>query len=234
MSGIYFLQNVSLFANLARSDLESLARLLTARRYREGEAIFSQNSLGGSLYLVKSGRVGIVIDEAGYQQTIAAFGRGQAFGEFGLLDGLPRSAGAVALERCELLVLARPDFFMYLEQHPAVAIKLVILLSRRLRFALQRTESLSDNDTMLVRLARLLADFGERYGTAGDDGIQLPIRLTQGELAGMLGCTRDDAETALRALQDQRLISLHGLQLTIRDLDALRAVQAGSLASGEA
>lgn len=233
MSGVHFLQNVSLFANLSRGDLEPLAHLLTTRKYRQAEPIFAQNSLGGSLYLVKAGRVGIVIHEQGQTQTIAEFGPGQAFGEFGLLDGLPRSAGAVALERCELLVLSRPDFFMYLEQHPAVALKLVIQLSRRLRFALQQTEGMTSEGTVLARLARLIADFGERYGVQDEDGVQLPIRLTQGELAGMLGCLRSEAEDALRALQDRGLITLRGLQLTIRDLDALRAVQAGPLATDD-
>lgn len=227
MTGVNFLANVPLFANFSQSELEALAQRLVARRYQEGELIFPQNSPGSSLFVVKSGRVGIVVtDRTGHTQNVAEFGPGQVFGEFGLLDGLPRSAGAVARERCELLVLSRPEFFMFLEQHPAVAINLVVLLSRRLRFTIQRTEAEEGEPAVsaLVRLAHLLADFSERYGNPTDGEIQLPIRLTQGEIAGMLGCPRAEAETALQALQERGLIAFHGLQMVIHNLEGLRAL----------
>lgn len=230
MSGVHFLHNVSLFANLSRAELEPLADALITRRYREGEEIFAQNSLGSSLFLVKSGRVGIVVDDAdGHRQTLAEFGPGQAFGEFGLLDGLPRSAGAVALERSELQILPRADFFMYLERYPSVAINLVVLLTRRLRFVMQRTEDESDTSPVIQRMARLLADLGDRYGYVEGEDIQLPIRLTQGELAGMLGCPRATASDALRQLQDQGLIALRGLQMVLHDIPALRTLKVGSV-----
>lgn len=225
MAGVHFLHNVSLFASLSQNELEPLVQLLVTRKYRENEHIFSQNSLGGSLYIIKSGTVGIVVDDRdGNQQTLAEFGAGQAFGEFGLLDGLPRSAGAVALTRSELMILTRPDFFMYLEQRPSVAINLVVMLSRRLRFALQRTEDEAETLCPIEQLARLLADFGVRYGRSSDDGIELPIRLTQGELAGILGCPRSRMVDALRVLQDRGLITMHGLTMIIHDLEALRTV----------
>lgn len=225
MAGVHFLHNVSLFANFTTEELEPLAGMLVARRYREGEEIFAQNSLGKSLFIVKTGRVAIVVtDSTGNTITVAEFGSGQVFGEFGLLDGLPRSAGAVARERTEILLLSRSDFFMYLEQRPAVAINLVVLLSRRLRFTLQRTEDEVEPASPLARLAGLLVDFGERYGTPDDGDIQLPIRLTQGEIAGMMGCPRSEAEAALATLRTKGLLTVHGLQMTIHDLDALRAL----------
>ncbi len=228
MSGVHFLHNVSLFANLSRAELEPLASVLITRRYREDEEIFAQNSLGSSLFLVKSGRVSIVVDDPeGHRQTVAQFGPGQAFGEFGLLDGLPRSAGAVALERSELYILSRADFFMYLEQHPSVAINLVVLLTRRLRFVMQRTEDESDTAPVEQRMARLLVDLGDRYGYAEGDDIHLPIRLTQGELAGMLGCPRVTTSNALKLLQDQGLITLRGLQIVLHDVPGLRTLEAG-------
>ncbi len=227
MAGVHFLHNVSLFANFSTEELAPLAGMLVARRFREGEEIFAQKSLGRSLFIVKSGRIAIVVtDGAGNEQTVAEFGSGQVFGEFGLLDGLPRSAGAVACERSELLILSRSDFFMYLEQRPSVAINLVVLLSRRLRFTIQRTEDEAEATSSLARLARLLVDFCERYGMPEDGNIQLPIRLTQGEIAGMMGCPRSEAEAALATLRTKGLLTVHGLQMTIHDLDGLRALAA--------
>jgi CRP/FNR family cyclic AMP-dependent transcriptional regulator len=228
MTGTLFLQNVSLFANLSASELEPLGQRLIARRYRQGETIFEQGSPGNSLYIVKSGLVGIEITSgAGCTQTVAQFGPGQVFGEFSLLDGLPRSAGAVACARSELLILTRPEFFMYLEQHPTVAINLLIMISRRLRFTMQRAEHEDDTAPTLARLARVLADFGDRYGYREDGDVQLSIRLTQGEVAGIIGCPRSEAETALESLRQQGVLDMRGLQITIHDLVKLRALAAG-------
>ena len=226
MPSVHFLNNVSLFANLSTTELTPLAERLVSRRYQAGELIFAQNSPGHSLYIVKSGYVDIVVDVPhSAHQTLAEFGPGQAFGEFGLLDGLPRSAGAVARERSELLTLSRPEFFMYLEQYPSVAIKLVVLLSRRLRFAMQRSKSeiLHEQSTPQTRLAQLLIELGERYGRQEATGLRLPLRLTRGEIAGLLGCPRAEAEAALRALQQAGLLTMHGRRITLHDLEKLRA-----------
>jgi len=224
MAGTHFLHNVSLFANLSTSDLESLAQKLMARKYRSGEHIFEQGSPGNSLYIVKSGLVNIVVsDKAGNTQVLAQFGPGQVFGEFSLLDGLPRSAGAVACERSELLILTRPEFFMYLEQHPAVAINLLVLISRRLRFTIQRTEQEHIPASPVAHLANILLQLAERYGYQESNQIRLSVRLTQGELAGLMSCPRSDAEEALEVLRQKGIVDVHGLQMTIYDLEKLRA-----------
>jgi CRP-like cAMP-binding protein len=112
---------------------------------------------------------------------------------------------------------------MYLEQHPTVAVNLLVLLSRRLRFAMQQTEHDEVPLTTVCRLARLLYDLVERYGIAEEGWMVLSIRLTQGELAGMMGCPRSETQAALEQLQQQGIIDLRGLQITVRNLDALRA-----------
>jgi CRP-like cAMP-binding protein len=224
MSSAHFLHNVSLFANLSIAELEPLAQRLITRKFRVGEVILTQSSPGGSLYIVKSGLVEIIVSDADGQQIVVAhFGPGQAFGEFSLIDGLPRSAGAVARERSEIAILTRPEFFMFLEQHPAVAINLLVLLSRRLRFTVQRTEHEDQTVPSAVRMARLLVALVERYGVVREDCTELSIRLTTGELAGLIGCPRREAEETVTALQNQGVIRLHGLQMEISNLDQLRA-----------
>ena len=233
MSIEQFLRNVSLFANLTAAELEPLARRLVARRYEPGARIFSQGSPGNSMYIVQSGLVDAVLTfEDGTERVLAQFGPEQFFGEFGLLDGLPRSATMVAREPSELLKLERTEFFGILEMYPAVSIKLLVLLSRRLRFALQTAEPL-DAVPLPIRLAQVLVQFAERYGDHDESRIQLSLRLTRGELAGILGCPRSDAELALAVLDDQGLIGVRGLQLTIYDMAGMRAVATMSDVDGE-
>ena len=225
MTGVQFLHNVSLFANLPVSELEPIAERLVNRRYRKGETIFSQGSPGNSLFIVKSGLVEIVVtDPSGRAQRVAECGTGQVFGEFGLLDGLPRSAGAIAREASELLSLSRPDFFIHLERHPNVAVNLLVLISRRLRFMQQRAEPEHKIIPPLVRLVQLLTDFGDRYGESENGTLRLPLRLTMGEVAGMMGCPRSEAEAAIQALCEKGLVEWRGLQLTLCDLEGLRAL----------
>ncbi|NDJ76599.1 MAG: Crp/Fnr family transcriptional regulator [Chloroflexi bacterium] len=228
MAGAQFLRNVSLFANLSFSELEPLAQRLVSRKYAADEQVLSQGSPGNSMYIVESGLVEIVVRTVdGQTQSLAHFGPGQVFGEFALLDGLPRSAGAIAREPSVLLVLTRPEFFMYLEQHPAVAINLLVLLSRRLRFTLQRTEADLDPTPIEVQIAAVLTRLAERYGEPRDGRIQLSIRLTQGELAGIMGRPRSETEAALDSLRRQGLVETRGLQMMIHDLDQLRTIAAG-------
>jgi CRP/FNR family cyclic AMP-dependent transcriptional regulator len=224
MVGAEFLCNVSLFAHLTESELRPLAQRLVSRRYSAGEEILSQGSTGSSLYIVKSGLVEIVVtDPQGNQHPVAHFGPGQAFGEFALLDGLPRSAGAIARERSELLILMRPEFFIFLEQNPKVAINLLVLLSRRLRFALQRIDE-PEPESPLAHLANLLVKLVERYGEPLGGEVELPIRLTLGELAGMMGQPRSVTQQALDSLIRDGLVNMHGQRLLVPDLDGLRKV----------
>jgi len=223
--GTEFLLNVSFFANLTTQQLEPLAQRLVARKYRGGEEIFRQGSPGNCLYIVRSGLVDVVVERDNQFRVLAQFGPRQVFGEFGLLDGLPRSAGAITREHSELLILSRSDFFLYLEQHPSVALNLIVVLSRRLRFAMQRTERGADlAEEPLLRLARLLVNLSERYGDVGDGAVRIPLRLTLGEIAGMMGCPRVEAETAMETLRSRRIVDWHGLTLTILDLKELQAM----------
>ncbi|MBN1681348.1 MAG: Crp/Fnr family transcriptional regulator [Anaerolineae bacterium] len=225
MTGVHFLRNVSLLANLSTTELEPLAQRLISRTYRTGDIILRQGDISSSMYIVKSGSVDIRVTAAdGEVKTLATFGPGQVFGEFALLDGLPRSADAIAQERSELLILTRPEFFMYLEQHPAVAINLLVLISRRLRFTLQRTEDEEHGGSTLAKIAELLVRLAERYGEQIDNNLQLAIRLTRGELAGVIGCPRSDAESALETLRQKGIIDLHGRHMTIYDLAELKAM----------
>jgi DNA-binding IclR family transcriptional regulator len=89
---------------------------------------------------------------------------------------------------------------------------------------MQRTEVAHQSVSALSRLARILIQFAERYGYCQDDKIRLEIRLSPGELAGLMDCPRLEAQTALETLQKRGLVEPYGLQMTISDLEGLRGV----------
>ena len=106
-----YLKQVSLFADLADEDIRELTAAVKRRSFRCGEVIFHRDDPGRVLYMIKDGKVKIsLISPDGQEISLVVFGKGEYFGDLALLDGLPRSADAIALEKVECYTLQRSDF----------------------------------------------------------------------------------------------------------------------------
>ena len=214
------LRNVPLFASLSDQALEELARSLGRRTFAKDMIIFHKGSSGQTMYIVESGKVRIfTLSEWGQEVTLNVYGSGDVFGEFSLLDGLPRSAGAVALEKTVTLTLHRDRFFEHLEASPSMARSIIEVLTARLRFTTEHAESLAFLD-VYGRVAMRLLDLAGRYGTE-KDGIELDLRLTQSELASWVAASRESVNKVLSAFRDQGLIAIEGQAITILNLEGL-------------
>lgn len=214
------IRNVPLFAGLSEQALEDLATSLGRRTFAKGVVIFHKGSSGQTMYIVESGKVRIfTLSESGQEVTLNIYGPGAVFGEFSLLDGLPRSAGAVALEKTVTLTLHRDHFFQQLEVNPSMARSIIEVLTSRLRFTTEHAESLAFLN-VYGRVAMRLLDLAGRYGTE-TVGVELDLRLTQGELATWVAATRESVNKVLSTFRDQGLISVEGQKITILDLEGL-------------
>ena len=222
MSKVTMLRNVRLFASLPDQELEGLADRLGKRTFAKGMIIFHKESAGQTLYIIESGKVRIfVLSESGQEISVNVYGPGDVFGELALLDGLPRSAGAVALERTVTLTLHRDDFLRHLETCPGMARSIMEVLSARLRYTTAYAESLSFLD-VFGRMAAKLVELADRYGLAGQrEGIGIDLRLTQTELATWVGASRESVNKVLGAFRDQGLIEIDGQRITILDRPGL-------------
>ena len=131
-----FLASVPLFGSLEASDRQRFGEVTRERTYPKGSVILFENDPGDSLYIVRSGRVKVVlIGEDGREVILGVLGTGEHFGELSLIDQQPRSATVIAMEDASLLILHRDDFRRRVEASPAVAWALLAELSRRLRRA---------------------------------------------------------------------------------------------------
>src|SRR5437588_11762951 len=136
----YFKQ-VSFFADLSEEEIQALSSATKRRTFRSGEVIFHRDDPGQVLYMIKEGKVKIcIISPDGQEVALTVFGKGEVFGEFAILDGLPRSADAVALERVECYTLQRSDFQNAILKNPKIAIQVLEVLSKRLRTTDQMIE----------------------------------------------------------------------------------------------
>ena len=134
------LARVELFSGLDKKELRTLAESCQERRYKTGTRIMSQGDTGVGLYVITSGKVRIThsssLDRP--EEELATAGAGDVMGEMALLDDLPRSATITAVEDVTALVLPVWEFRTMLRSHPEIALKLLSVLSRRLRKAEQR------------------------------------------------------------------------------------------------
>ncbi len=129
-----FLVRVPIFAGCTPAQIASISALAQDSYYQPGQIIVTQGTPGQAFYLILTGRVEILRDGT----SLGAFGPGDFFGEMSLLDQAPRSATIRALEATSCLMLSSWDFRSLLEQQPGIAIKLLEVLSRRLRVADER------------------------------------------------------------------------------------------------
>jgi CRP/FNR family transcriptional regulator/CRP/FNR family cyclic AMP-dependent transcriptional regulator len=217
------LQRVPFLANLAKEDLAWLARRVRRRSYPRGDIIFQKDDPGESLFLVESGSVAISVPGVdGSEMTLARVGPGDFFGDMSLLDGSPRSASAVAAAESTLLVLERDDFIGLIRQRPEAALSILAVITQRLRGSDEMISDLRFLDAG-GRLARRLLDLAADHGVRRQDGILLNMRLTQEELATMIGVTRESVNRNLSEFRRRGLVRNEGRKIVILDPDGLQS-----------
>ena len=206
MVGDSLLARVLLFADLSQAELDDLTVLLHRRRYAKGEVIFREGDAGSSLLIIEEGRVKLSLcSPEGNEVILDLLEPGDFFGELVLLDGEPRSADAVAIEPCSLFSLQRADFLRFLAKGPEPAATLLATMSHRLR---RTTSQLHDVAFLDVpsRLARVLLKLA-KDATDGHDALAaMPFRLTQGQIAALVGTTRESVNKWLGFYERHGLI----------------------------
>lgn len=133
------LARVDLFSTLNKRELQTLAKSCQERSYRAGTVLVSQGDTGVGLYILKSGKVRVTIatDPDKAEEEVGIYGPNDVLGEMALLDDLPRSATITAIEDVTALLLPVWEFRTILQAHPDMSLKLLGVLSRRLRRAQQ-------------------------------------------------------------------------------------------------
>src|SRR5436309_8706365 len=217
-----YLKQVPLFADLADEDIRELMAVARRRTFRSGEVIFHREDPGQVLYVIKEGKVKIcLISPEGQEISLVVFGKGECFGELTMLDGLPRSADAVTLERVECYTLQRSDFHKAIIKNPKIAIQVLEVLSRRLRTTDQMVEDLIFLD-VYGRVAKKLLELADTHGSKVGNGIRIDVRLTQQELASMVGASRESVNKVMGYFTDKDFISTDKHRITLHRIADLK------------
>ena len=213
-----------LLRHLPPPDLERLAAFAKVQTLGAGEPVFMKGDPAAGMMVVVSGRVRITSSSAdGKEVVLNIIDPGDVFGEIALIDGVERTADATAAEATELLLLERRDFLPYLKRHPGLSLELLKMLCHRLRMTNEQLEDFSFLD-LRRRLAKKLVHLADSHGEEAPEGVRIGFKLTQQELAAMMGTTREAVNRQLRTLTDEGLIKQNGSSIVIRDREGLEDV----------
>lgn len=224
LSDAAVLSEMPLFRGLESSQLARFQSLLHRRTVPAGRNVMTAEEPGEVVYVIASGTAKIHVEqEDGRDVILAVLGPGEVLGEMSAADALGRSATVTTLEECVLLWIDRATFRRYLETVPELTLNLVRVLSRRLRLADAHIQALASLD-VYGRVARQLLAFGDEYGRETPDGIVIPLRLTQGDLASLVGASRVRVNKVLVDYKEQGHISEgQNHYITVHNREALVA-----------
>jgi CRP/FNR family transcriptional regulator, cyclic AMP receptor protein len=213
-----------LFRTLAPDLMREAARLSRVERLARGAVLFHKGEEGDALYGVITGAVRIYVASSdGRELTLALMEPGDVFGEIALLDGLPRTADAAAVTAATLLAIPRAPFIAWVEHEPRMMRHVIEMLCERLR---QVNEDLSDVIflDLRARLAKKLLALAVAHGQSAEDGVRIELRLSQTDLAFMLGVTREAVNKQLHVLIREGLLRLDHGHVVLLDRPRLLAV----------
>lgn len=217
------LKKVALFADLAESELEILASAALPRHFDPGEMIFSEGEPCEGLYVVESGEVKLFkVSASGREQVLTLEGPGGSIAELPVFDGGNYPASASADKASELLFVRKKDIRALCLEHPEVALKVLRVVSSRLRKLVDMVEQLSFS-TVQRRLVAYLAKEARAKGHRTARGVEFDFGMSNQELASHIGTVRELVSRNLSRLQAAGLIKLDGRTVIVRDVAALEA-----------
>jgi CRP/FNR family cyclic AMP-dependent transcriptional regulator len=231
------LAHVPAFAELAREDLERIAKVAVPRRFAAGEIVFREGDSSDTCYIVRSGHCRAVREHSGGRAiTLASFGPGEIFGELAMFEEERRSATIEATDDLQVVGVLGRDMRRLMREHPEISARLVVALGRRLRETNERLARQSFQ-TVQSRVATVLCQLVERTLAERAEGLEahdggeqreqdardVLVMATQADLAKLAGSSRESASRFLAVLERAGVISQGRGRLVVHDPNALRA-----------
>jgi CRP/FNR family cyclic AMP-dependent transcriptional regulator len=217
-------RNVPIFADLQTAQLTELSGLLTVRRFAKGALLVVEGEPGDAFHLLLEGSVAVVRIAPDARETILSILKeGDFFGEMSLFDSSPRSASIKALTAVEVGVIEQAAILDLIERNPSIGRALVVSLSRRLREANTLIAATTSSD-IRSRLALLLLNLTSNFGEAAENGTRITLRLTNQQMADMIGTTRETVNRTLNKFWDERIIDMRTSNIIVTDKTKLETL----------
>ncbi|MCL5266407.1 MAG: Crp/Fnr family transcriptional regulator [Chloroflexi bacterium] len=206
-----FLKTIPYFSDLSDDFLEAIRRRVIEKAYDKGDILFLEHDACDGIYFVKAGHVKVYKTSMdGKEQVLKVMARGDSFNDVPVFDGGPNPASAEAMEPTTVYIIPKRDLLALVQENPAVAMGVIKVFGSRLRHLTMLVEDLSFRH-VTSRLAKVLLEHAEGRGEGPKH------RLTQQEMASMIGTAREVVGRSLKSLEEQGMIKIDGRRIVIVD-----------------
>ena len=204
------IENIPLFAGLSPEVLAEIEQHGSIKTYRKNTIVITEGDETDSRYLILSGRVKVFLSsEDGREAVLNHQGPGEYIGEMSLIDRQPRAASVMTVEPARLMIISRGDFMRCLASNPEIALNLIEPMTSRIRMLAQNVSNLALLD-VYGRVARTLLQHASE-----EDGVMMTGKLTQQEIADMVGASRAMVSRILKDLRTGGYIDVEKKRIII-------------------
>ena len=189
--------------------------------FRRGHVIFTEGDPGHGMYIILAGKVKIGrYSPDGRENLLRILGPADMFGELSIFDPGPRTSNATAVTEVRAVSIDRETLRAWIAERPAVAEQLLAVMARRLRHT---SSDITDHSFTDVpgRVAKQLLQLAQRFGVQEHGGLRVTHDLTQEEIAGLIGSSRETVSRALAVFARRGWIRVEGKSVVITDADRL-------------
>jgi CRP/FNR family cyclic AMP-dependent transcriptional regulator len=211
-----------LFDGLPEKRLSEVLENCRCMRLPARKAVYRRGEAGDEMCIVLSGGVKVsTLSTDGKEVIFDLLSVGDFFGELSLLDGRPRTATVTTLVPSVLVVMGRDFFVPFLEKNPKSAVRLLYLLARRLRAVDEFLEEVLFFDSE-TRLAKRITALKNIYGKKVGDAFQIEFKVSQQDIASMVGITRERVNKHLKSWERKGIVHLQQGHLVIQNATLLQ------------
>jgi CRP-like cAMP-binding protein len=205
-----------MFTDFGADELQRISALCHTRSLGAGEMLFRKGDPADALFGVRRGQIRLETGASnGAHQILNFLGPGDLLGEIAVLDGQSHTDAAAAGEPSELFVVRREELLGHLEREPRVAVKLIMLLCRRIRWMSDRMEEAAAQP-LPVRLARRLCALASDFGSE--------VHISQEQLGVFVGAARESVNRQLQLWRKEGILDLQRGRILLQDITRLTAV----------
>lgn len=219
------LQNIPLFNELTREELEHLSRITSHHTYEKHTFVFVEGESREAVFFIQGGTIKTYkVDKDGNEQVMSLLQKGDMFPHIGFFDDSPYPATAEVIQKADLLVMRIDDFDQLLMEKPQIAIKVMKMMGRKILQLQERLQELISSD-VFRRVIHMLLRLAEEYGEKRNDGVYIGLPMTNRDIANMVGTSRESVNRTLNQLRKENLLEIDRKGILIYDLRALRMAE---------
>jgi CRP-like cAMP-binding protein len=224
---VWHLRSVDWLDELSMEEIEKLWSASVYHEYKAGETVFAPASHPHSLYLLERGLVRIYrLSRAGSEASFGYVAPGEVFGEMAAFGDYARESFAAAVRPSRVWKIPADAFRKLLAARPAVALEITRQIGKRLKRIENRVENLIFRDAR-SRIAQILLELARDFRGERAESIAIDVEFTQGELATLVGTTRQTINANLREFEREGWIGYGGRRIVILRPDALKCLAEG-------